>query len=93
LLKGTKSFYSLFRGITCGVLQYLPHVPRLAVRRIAVPRLRFAYLGLLKYRLSEVSEIMSILTEKRCCDEVARRLAIFAVKKLRRFEREETRTV
>ena len=32
-------------------------------------------------------------SETGCCTEVARRLAIFAVKKLSRFEREETRTV
>jgi hypothetical protein len=29
LLKGAKSFHSLFRGITCGVLLCLPPVPRL----------------------------------------------------------------
>ena len=51
------------------------------------------YLGLLKYHLSEVSANKSILTEIRRDSEVVRRLAIFAVKKLRRFEREETRTV
>ena len=60
--------------------------------QIALPP-RFAYLGLLKYHLSEVSEIMSMLTEIRRASEVARRLAIFAVKELSRFEREETRTV
>ena len=40
-----------------------------------------------------VSAIKSVLTEIRREFEVARRLAIFAVKKLRRFEREETRAV
>ena len=51
------------------------------------------YLGLIKYHLSGVSANKSILPEIRHKFEVASRLAIFAVKKLSRFEREETRTV
>ena len=56
---------------------------------------------LIALRLSGVIEIsplrggaiVSILTEIWHDTEVARRLAIFAVKKLSRFEREETRAV
>ena len=52
-------------------------------------------------RLSGVIEISPLrgearkpsFSEIRCSVEVARRLAIFAVKKLSRFECEETRTV
>ena len=64
-----------------------------AQRRPHTALTAFVCVGLLKYHLSEVSEIMSMLTEIRRNSGVARRLAIFAVKKLRRFEREETRTV
>jgi hypothetical protein len=53
--------------------------------------LHFAYLGLLKYHLSEVSANKSAFSKMQRCAEVARRLAIFAVKKLCRFECKETR--
>jgi hypothetical protein len=51
------------------------------------------YVVLLKSHPSGVSTTKSTLTEMRRGAEVTRRLAIFAVKKLRRLEREETRTV
>ena len=96
LLKRVRSFHSLFRVITSGVLLYLPPVPRFTVRRIAAPRLRST-----SFRLSGVIEISPLrgevrepsFSEIRRNSEVARRLAIFAVKKLCRFECEETRTV
>ena len=52
----TLPFHSLFRGSACGVLLYLPPVPRAVVRHI-VPQTAltlFVCLGLLKYHLSEV---------------------------------------
>jgi len=79
-------FFRTYRPCRGMTQRAFPH-PRLR------STLRSAYLGLLKYHLSEVSEIESILTEIRRDYEVARRLAIFAVKKLSRFECEETRTV
>ena len=49
LLKGARSFHSLFRGITCGVLLYLPAVPRADTRGLPAPHvtasLRFASHG------------------------------------------------
>ena len=59
LLKGARSFHSLFRGITCGVLLYLLAVPRFAVRCIAVPRLR----STTAFRLSGVIEISPLRGE------------------------------
>ena len=51
-------FLPLFLGITCGIIPYLSPVPRIAVRHIALSQIAlhyvFAYLGLLKYPLSEV---------------------------------------
>ena len=48
LLKGAKSFHSLFRGITCSVFPYLPPVPRLAVRHIALPQIALRLSGVIK---------------------------------------------
>ena len=86
----------LFRGITLPVLPCLPPVPRANAQGIAHPQTASAArpcLGLLGYHLSEVRASEPTLTVTRCGVEVARRLAIFAVKKLSRFEREETRAV
>ena len=72
---------------------FLPLVPRVARDAFPHTALRYACTVLLRYHPSGVGAIKSFLAEIWRGAEVARRLAIFAVKKLSRFEREETRAV
>jgi len=89
-------WYTLFRGITRGVLPYLSPVPRDDTHPYRTPDcapLQFRLSGVIKISPLRGEARKPSLSEIRRDPEAARRLAIFAVKKLKRFEREETRTV